>query len=194
MSKQPSKYDLILNAFTTLLVQEGYQSTTINKIAETANVNPSTIFRKFKDKEGMLSAIIDRHLADLRTIFDDVSLTGDVETDLINMSRAFQKFQEKHQAVVVVGVQESFRKPNVSHAVEEIEISFKQTLLQYFAEMKKQHQIKETIDIEATTMNIIWLNFGYFMTVIRFNNPELITDPEDFYEKQIRFFAKSLRP
>ncbi|MGQ2287402.1 TetR/AcrR family transcriptional regulator [Leuconostoc suionicum] len=194
MSKQPLKYDLILNAFTTLLVQEGYQSTTINKIAETANVNPSTIFRKFKDKEGMLSAIIDRHLADLRTIFDDVSLTGDVETDLINMSRAFQKFQEKHQAVVVVGVQESFRKPNVSHAVEEIEISFKQTLLQYFAEMKKQHQIKETIDIEATTMNIIWLNFGYFMTVIRFNNPELITDPEDFYEKQIRFFAKSLRP
>lgn len=194
MSKQLSKYDLILNAFTTLLVQVGYQSTTINKIAEAANVNPSTIFRKFKDKEGMLSAIIDRHLADLQTIFDDVSLTGDVEIDLINMSKAFQEFQEKHQAVVVMGVQESFRMPNVSHAVEEIEINFKQTLLQYFAEMRQQHKIKKTINIEAAAMNIIWLNFGYFMTVIRFNNPELITDQENFYEKQIRFFAKSLRP
>ncbi|WP_327062667.1 hypothetical protein [Leuconostoc mesenteroides] len=111
-----------------------------------------------------MSAIIDRHLADLQTIFDDVSLTGDVETDLINMSRAFQKFQEKHQAVLVVGVgvQESFRKPNVSHAVEEIEINFKQNLLQYFAEMKKQHQIKETIDIEATKMEYNMVEFWVF--------------------------------
>lgn len=34
MSKQPSKYDLILNAFITLLIEVGYQSATINKIAE----------------------------------------------------------------------------------------------------------------------------------------------------------------
>lgn len=195
MSKQPSKYDLILNAFITLLIEVGYQSATINKIAEKANVNPSTIFRKFKDKEGLLSAVIDRHLNDLAAIFDDaLVVTGDIETDLINMSRTYQEFQEKHQEVVLIGLQESFRMPKVSHAVEEIPVRFRKILLQYFTEMRAQNKIKKSVDVEAAVMNVIWLNFGYFLTAIRYDNPELITEPEDFYEKQIRFFAKSLRP
>ena len=74
-----SKQDLILNAFITLLIQGGYQSATINKTAEVAGVNPSTIFRKFTDKVVLLSAVVERHLHDLSTFFDGMVVIGDVE-------------------------------------------------------------------------------------------------------------------
>jgi len=187
-----SKQDLILNAFITLLIQGGYQSATINKTAEVAGVNPSTIFRKFTDKEGLLSAVVERHLHDLSTIFDGMVVIGDVEKDLVTMSKTYQEFQANHQEIVLVGVQESFRMPEMSRAVAEIPLQFKQMLREYFTNMRAQHKISDQVDIEAATMNMIWLNFGYFLAAIRFENPDLVTPPEDFYDKQIRFFAKSL--
>jgi AcrR family transcriptional regulator len=95
MSKEneDTNYELILNAFVSLLIRVGYQATTINKIAETANVNPSTVFRKFKDKEGLLNVVIDRHLQDLSTIFDDFTATGNIENDLVTMSKYIKSFK-----------------------------------------------------------------------------------------------------
>jgi len=195
MSKEidDKNYELILNAFVSLLIQVGYQATTINKIAEAAHVNPSTVFRKFKDKEGLLDVVIDRHLQDLSTIFDDFSVTGNIENDLVTMSKIYQEFQLRHQEIVVVGFQESFKRPDIAKAVEDIPIQFKTILLAYFDEMKRQQKIAATIDTEAATMNFVWLNFGYFISGIRFSNPKLLVTSNEFYNKQIRFFAKSLQ-
>ncbi|CAM3116555.1 MULTISPECIES: TetR/AcrR family transcriptional regulator [Leuconostoc] len=195
MSKEneDSNYELILNAFISLLIRVGYQATTINKIAETANVNPSTVFRKFKDKEGLLNVVIDRHLQDLSTIFDDFTATGNIENDLVTMSKIYQEFQISHQQIVVVGFQESFKRPDIAKAVEDIPIKFRAILLAYFDDMKRQEKIASTIDTDSATMNFVLLNFGYFISTIRFNNPKLVVTSNDFYNKQIRFFAKSLQ-
>jgi hypothetical protein len=77
--------------------------------------------------------------------------------------------------------------------VEDIPIKFKAILLAYFNDMKQQKKIASTIDIDSATMNFVLLNFGYFISVIRFNNPKLVVTSNEFYNKQIRFFAKSLQ-
>lgn len=192
MTKKTSKYDKILNTFIQLLIEGGYQSATISKIAERAEVNPSTIFRNFTDKKGLLSAVVDRHLKDLSTIFDGVSMTGNTEDDLVILSKTYQEFQVDHQEIVLIGFQAALEMPEINKAVEEIPVLFKKILGDYFSDMKKQHKIRETIDVEAATMNLLWLNFGYFLSVIRFDHPNISTSATDFYDKQIRFFAKSL--
>jgi hypothetical protein len=47
--------------------------------------------------------VIDRHLQDLSTIFDDFTATGNIENDLVTMSKIYQEFQVSHQEIVVVG-------------------------------------------------------------------------------------------
>ena len=128
MTKKTSKYDKILNTFIQLLIEGGYQSATISKIAERAEVNPSTIFRNFTDKKGLLSAVVDRHLKDLSTIFDGVSMTGNIEDDLVILSKTYQEFQADHQEIVLIGFQAALEMPEINKAVAENNAQLKEQM------------------------------------------------------------------
>lgn len=52
------KKEKILNAALTLFAQDGYKSTSTSKVAKHAGVSEGLIFRHFKNKEGLLQAII----------------------------------------------------------------------------------------------------------------------------------------
>lgn len=47
-----------MTAFSNLILKYGYRGTTTKKIADSAGVNESTIFRHFKDKNGILTMLV----------------------------------------------------------------------------------------------------------------------------------------
>lgn len=63
----------IIDAACELFVQDGYDSTPVNRIAKHAGVTPNTIYWYFKDKDDLLVAVLDRlmrdALADYSTTF-----------------------------------------------------------------------------------------------------------------------------
>ena len=63
-----TKKENILEAALDLFANEGYASTSTNKIAKQAGVSEGLIFRHFKNKQGLLNALIkesDKHLGEL---------------------------------------------------------------------------------------------------------------------------------
>ena len=54
--------EAILRATARILVKQGYEATTTNRVAEAAGVSVGSLYQYFPNKEAIVSALIDRHL------------------------------------------------------------------------------------------------------------------------------------
>jgi AcrR family transcriptional regulator len=57
--EKEERYQTILNSAETLFVKEGYHQTSINKIADLAEVSVGTVYFYFKNKEDLLIQLLD---------------------------------------------------------------------------------------------------------------------------------------
>jgi len=71
------KQEKILLAALQLFAQEGYHATSTSKVARVAKVSEGLIFRHFKNKEGLLKAILDEGEKKFRNLFADIVLDTD---------------------------------------------------------------------------------------------------------------------
>jgi len=71
------KQEKILTAALELFAKEGYSATSTSKIAKRAGVSEGLIFRHFKNKEGLLQAIIGQAEEKLKQVFSDIIFESD---------------------------------------------------------------------------------------------------------------------
>ncbi|MFY0686621.1 MAG: TetR/AcrR family transcriptional regulator [Cyclobacteriaceae bacterium] len=71
------KQEKILNAALALFAEEGYNTTSTNKVAKKAGVSEGLIFRHFKNKEGLLAAIMKEGEERAKVLQSDVLLESD---------------------------------------------------------------------------------------------------------------------
>jgi AcrR family transcriptional regulator len=57
----------IIAAGQRVLLRDGYERTTTNRVADEADISPGSLYQYFPDKETILAAVIDRYAADLST-------------------------------------------------------------------------------------------------------------------------------
>ena len=62
----------ILNAATELFAQEGFKTTSTSKVASKAGVSEGLIFKHFKNKPGLLDAILEEGEKRFRTLYGDI--------------------------------------------------------------------------------------------------------------------------
>jgi len=60
--------DALVEATARILVREGFDKASTNRIAETAGVSIGSLYQYFPTKEALVAAVIDRHNADLMQI------------------------------------------------------------------------------------------------------------------------------
>jgi len=71
------KQEKILQAALQLFAQEGYHATSTSKVAKAAHVSEGLIFRHFKNKEGLMQAILNEGENRFRSLFADIVLETD---------------------------------------------------------------------------------------------------------------------
>ncbi len=71
------KQEKILNAALELFSEEGFKATSTSKVAKRAGVSEGLIFRHFKNKDGLLEAIIKLGEERAKTLFADIVLESD---------------------------------------------------------------------------------------------------------------------
>ena len=75
--KQPSQeraratVDAILSATARLLVKEGYDRASTNKVALAAGVSIGSLYQYFPSKEALVAALIDRHSGQMMAAFEE---------------------------------------------------------------------------------------------------------------------------
>ncbi len=58
----------IIAAGQTVLLRDGYEKASTNRVAGEAGISPGSLYQYFPDKESVLAAVIDRHAAMLKQI------------------------------------------------------------------------------------------------------------------------------
>ncbi len=77
------KQEKILTAALELFAQEGYKVTSTSKVARQAAVSEGLIFRHFKNKEGLLDAIMKEGEKRAKLLFADIVLETDPKTVIL---------------------------------------------------------------------------------------------------------------
>src|SRR4051794_37910637 len=60
--------DAILDATARVLVQEGYDRTSTNRIAVKAGVSVGSLYQYFPSKEALVAALVDRHMEEMNQV------------------------------------------------------------------------------------------------------------------------------
>jgi AcrR family transcriptional regulator len=104
----------VLSATLGELTQSGYADLTVENVARRAGVHKTTIYRRWKDRESLVTdAVIE--LAGTRVPFPD---SGDIGADLRALARSLVKFltSPAGKAVTVVTTSDAGRIPEVADA------------------------------------------------------------------------------
>lgn len=96
--RDDSRDDAILDAARALLVERGYENTTMDAVAEKAGAGKATLYRRWSSKSDLVvDAITCHRYADLTV--DDVPDTGSLRGDLLELHRA--KMRTDTEALMV---------------------------------------------------------------------------------------------
>ena len=194
MSEQTTS-DRITVAAIELISQKGYKSATTKAIAQLANVNEVTLFRHFGNKRGLLKAIVQKFsYAPLLQQVIQEQVTWDLKDDLLLFSTEYQRYIMSIKDFVMIGMKEADLFPEINEEIAMYKTSFSSTeIMNYLSEMQKRGNLVD-VNIEATAMALIHLNFGHFMSLARLgvNVSEITT--EDQLKTNIFIFSRGLTP
>jgi AcrR family transcriptional regulator len=92
----------------------GYAALTVENVARRSGVHKTTIYRRWKDREGLVADAVG-DLATTKVIFPD---TGDIDTDLRRLARSLVAFLNSPigQAVAAATLSDASRIPEVADA------------------------------------------------------------------------------
>lgn len=184
----------IIQAAIELVKERGYKAATTKEIAMRAGVNEVTIFRNFKNKKGIIEAAVYEfsYVPRLKQ-FLQTEIVWELETDLKNLARHYHKFLNEAKDIISIGIRETGEFPELDDEIAKIPKGLKEELMIYFEKMQQKGKIIHT-NIEAQVMNFIWINFGYFLSKLRFDNRIMESNDENFIENNITLYARALRP
>ncbi len=80
--------DAILEATTRVLIREGYDRASTNRIAEVAGVSIGSLYQYFPSKEALVAAVIDRHTQEI----SEVTRTALVKAAALPIEAAAREF------------------------------------------------------------------------------------------------------
>lgn len=84
--------ELILNAAKEMFIQEGFEKTSLRKVAEKIDYSPTTIYLYFKDKNEIFHALMEIGFSKLMDEFNKIIDIADPLERLLEIGRAYIKF------------------------------------------------------------------------------------------------------
>jgi len=88
----------ILQATAQVLVQRGYDRTTTNAVAERAGVSIGSLYEYFPNKEALVAALAEAHVADLIERVDSLLVQAEGQDPPILISSLIQAGMDAHRA------------------------------------------------------------------------------------------------
>lgn len=178
----------ILDAATEVFAQKGYQHAKLSEIVALAGGSLSTLYRIYGDKEGLVSAILERRLDNLVGTLDSIHFSPDMPPEealrrtAVRMAEALAKPDSLVAYRIVIGEGQQFphlREWFFEHAV----VSIRNTLTAYFEQEIASGRLK-LVSAEAAAMQFYGMIFSDF--VIRAASGYITqVDPDEVRERAL---------
>lgn len=138
--------DKILDGAMIVFSRNGYNGATTIKIAEEAGVNEITIFRKFKSKENLLIAVIEKNLMETLDKLDYIlckEKSTDVEICVKTLGITLTQFLEERIHFIFMLVTEGRKRPEIMGLFNQFRSKLIEHLSEYFQEQMVQGKIRK---------------------------------------------------
>jgi AcrR family transcriptional regulator len=192
MSKAKSTDKKIIDAFSELVLEQGYTGATTKKIAEVAGINESTLFRHFKDKKNLVEFIAEQYYEDIKKVGAKFELSGDLTQDLTEASRLYTYFIDQHKVLFVLSLRESYAFPELSKLIGRLPNEFYDILIENFTKMIESNEMDPAVNVKAEAYNFVVLNFGNTVMNLLYDETFFTEKPEKFAEN-VAVFAEHLK-
>jgi AcrR family transcriptional regulator len=105
----------IYSAAINILMSLGYDGATTKEIADIAEVNEVTLFRKYGSKAGLFEKAIEHQLSD--TPLNKIVYTGELEADLLAIVEAYVETNEMYGDIIPIILIELPRNPDLQESI-----------------------------------------------------------------------------
>jgi len=183
----------IINATMKLLIEKGYVATTTKDIANMAQVNECTIFRKFKSKKEIILCGMGQEewRANVTPIIFQ-NVRWELQTDL---EMFMQNYLERVTADFVK-LSIGLRAPQISEEtipyIMKIPEAFLQSLITYFEKMHEMGKIGK-MDFESLAMTILSSTFGYTFLKASFGDQLSQVTQQEYIAQSVTLFLKGIK-
>jgi len=171
------KPDILRHTYR-LVAEEGLAGMSINKIARRMNVNPGLVMHYFKNKEGLILALVDYMLDRAEAFYD--SEFEKYEDPRENFKYWAEYYFQTHenppvrQSVFWSCYALSFRNTKVKEGIRRMYSRFIQRLMKGLEFYNKQGLIEIDKKEEAATIMLTLIEgFGYFRTTMGEHHPHI---------------------
>jgi AcrR family transcriptional regulator len=186
--------DKIMVAAAKKFADQGFLGTTTKEIAKEAGVNEVTIFRLFKTKNNLFETIVNRYsgLPSMIKLMEN-NFTGDLEEDLLNLSKTFHTIFMKRANIVQMMLCEASRVDAFKNIMAKIPEQLITTLANVFEKHIANGDIKP---LNPYLLGQTFLGFYFYLGTTKdiLKNSVVHTMPEDEIIRQfVQIFLDGIR-
>ncbi|SDZ02892.1 DNA-binding transcriptional regulator, AcrR family [Evansella caseinilytica] len=187
-----STEDRLLSAAMDLMEKKGYKAVTTKEIAAKAGFCEMTLFRHFGTKQKLLEDAVNRYsyIMDMEKILMK-NVQYNLKNDLALVSKTYHKYVKRNEKIILLAFQERNTNPEIAKKVAENPKILKEYLINYFEEMQRRGKMID-IDAEATAMQFLWMNLGYFISGAIGGEVVSTMAVEQFIEQSVSVFARGV--
>lgn len=179
----------ILNAAIKVFASEGYGGATTQRIAEVADVNEVTLFRKFQSKENILRAVITRNREVILKTLDSllqIEKEEDIKTSLRTLGRGLLKVMRERVNIMVILIAEGRRNPEVAAILESVIRMVIARISEYFEYQMKNGKMRI---INSRTAALTFLSYICHMSQLRgVISDDILGDGEEEFDGFVDIF------
>jgi len=152
----------------------GYHASSMNRIAELAEVSKRTLYKHFDSKEALFDAITEELMVRVAGVpYSDYDPEGDLEEQLSAVARAEIEFiaSEPVQALARAGLSRVIGEPEVARSIDHDR--FLQSFVRWLKQAKSAGQFPEIRDVEFAALQFAGLlqAFAFWPPIIRGEEP-----------------------
>lgn len=182
----------ILDAAMKVFAEDGFEGARTKKIAELADVNEVTLFRKFQSKENILRVVMMKNrdivLQALDTVFLNEGRTN-FQVNLHSLCENIKKIIEERIDMMVILIAESRKKPEIARVVAPVPEMILMRLSGYFEQQQKQGKMRNVNPGVAAVTCISYLFYSNLLRGMRSVNN---SSGEEEFEAFIDIFSNGI--
>ncbi|AVM07195.1 TetR/AcrR family transcriptional regulator [Bacillus velezensis] len=179
----------IIDAAMNLIIQKGYRAATTKEIAEKAKVSEATIFRNFKNKQGLMKAMIEQQTPVSESMITKAE--GDLYEDLLHFAATLLQQLEQKKEVFRICLREPELFEDVLQDIVVYPQSVKKHLIVYFKELTKKNMISPGSE-EANADVFMTMIFGYFIHRLQLGKRVITLSEETMLKHSTEIFMKGI--
>lgn len=192
-SEEQETRERILSAASQLMAKKGYKGATTRKIAELAGVNEVTVFRHFKNKEGILQTIL-KEMSETEGLFKKSIEReySNLHEMLIQYARDYYQIMVDRKELLMICVMESGNHPELISLFSRVPITAAVVLAEKLEQLHRQGLVGK-VDFGVAAQMFISTFYTTFMMRYRLQDPPCSESEESVFASATEILLKGLQ-